>query len=289
MKLDELDAATLMRAVTIYCAAAYQAEEVADRVRKAVPKPQAHFAEILGWLIDESDRAESDGHRRYVMRLGNKNYPCMKLVLEEFLYPGEFYFFVDTHDEVDLDPKAPEYDAWQELRGFNSDVKRKVETAWWNAGIATIRDLKDLVAGHAAHQGCRPRDDDEDPMQTVMVVDDDPDLADTTRLALETHGYRTVAVADVGNVLAEAERLNPHAILVDAAVGGLSGRKICKELRENNCTAHIPLALVAPRLQFFRGVPEADACLFKPFDADQLYRMVDHLISQRPGDDLDPE
>ena len=46
------------------------------------------------------------GHEsvRYTMRLGNRNYPFMKLLLQEHLIAGEFFFGVDTHDEMDIKP-----------------------------------------------------------------------------------------------------------------------------------------------------------------------------------------
>lgn len=295
MKLEELDAQTLTRAATIFCNLAYEAEEAVRQLQRTVPKPKAPFAEVLSWFADESDQAESAAHRRYALRMGNRNYPCMKMVLEEILYPSEFFFYVDTHDDVDLDPDTPEYEAWQELRAYNRELKSRIEAAWWNAGIATIRDLKDLLSeranpehnpDRAGAEGRGPKaraGDADDAVQrqiVVMVVDDDRDMADTTALALETQGYRTVEVFDPAGVVREARRVDPDAILVDSAVGGCSGREICRRLRNDAKTARIPLALVAPRLDFFRKVPEADACLFKPYDVGVLYRIVDRLVAR---------
>ena len=72
------------------------------------------------------------------MRLGNRNYPFMKLLLQEHLVAGEFYFAVDTHDEMDIKPDFPDYEQWMALRRFNGNLKKRIESQLANEGLPAM-------------------------------------------------------------------------------------------------------------------------------------------------------
>ena len=97
MKLDDLSLELLTKAVAVYWEEAYAADSRA--MPKLAERRAESPAEVLALFQKEVVEA---GHGqtcvRYTMRLGNRNYPFMKLLLQEHLIAGEFFFAVDTHD-----------------------------------------------------------------------------------------------------------------------------------------------------------------------------------------------
>ena len=110
MQLDSLSAELIDRALGLYLSIAWPG-------REAEKLPDLHLsgcgAEALAGFTDESRR---DGDRRFVLRLGNSRYAHMKLVIEEYLLPGEYVFAVDTHDQLELKPEYPDYEATDNMR-----------------------------------------------------------------------------------------------------------------------------------------------------------------------------
>ncbi len=136
MKLQDLSLDLLSRAVAVYWEEAYAADsrsmpKFGDR---AVEAPE----EVLG-LFQKEVVELVPGHacERYTMRLGNRNYPFMKLLLQEHLIAGEYFFAVDTHDEMEIKPDFPDYEAWMQVRRFNNGLKRSIEAAFRDAGLDT--------------------------------------------------------------------------------------------------------------------------------------------------------
>ena len=104
MRLDELTPAHVRRAVALYLEIAWPGD--------AQPRPRITVADLEGpcTLTQLFSRFEkprhSDGQstQRYTLRLGNIRYPFMKFVVQEYLVQGEYFFSVDTHDDLDVRP-----------------------------------------------------------------------------------------------------------------------------------------------------------------------------------------
>lgn len=76
----------------------------------------------------------------YTLRLGNRFYPHMKLVIQPTPDGSSMMFRADTHDRH-LCPAAdhPEYRAFMELRAKNQQIAEQIENAWADAGICTFK------------------------------------------------------------------------------------------------------------------------------------------------------
>ncbi len=76
----------------------------------------------------------------YTLRLGNRFYPHMKLVIQPSPDGTEMMYRADTHDRH-LCPATghPEYQAFMELRARNQQVAEAIEAAWAVAGICTFK------------------------------------------------------------------------------------------------------------------------------------------------------
>lgn len=83
---------------------------------------------------------ERDGDARFALRLGNRYYPHMKLVIEHLASKDAWFFRADTHDQhVTVEPSDPDYPAFQALTARNRSIAAAIETAWTQEGLDTFR------------------------------------------------------------------------------------------------------------------------------------------------------
>ena len=128
-------------------------------------------------------------------------------------------------------------------------------------------------------------------MKTVLVIDDDPDIRDLVIWKLSRAGYATLAEGDGEAGLVAATGGTgpdfsppPDLILVDWMMPKLSGIDVCRALRDNPRTAHIPVILLTARAQeaeLQRGLAAgADDCIVKPFSPKEMLKRVEALLAR---------
>jgi CheY-like chemotaxis protein len=132
--------------------------------------------------------------------------------------------------------------------------------------------------------------------QTVIVIDDDPDVLEATRTILEDAGYN-VATAQTGEEgLARIRRGGIAAIILDVMMAReTEGFRIAQDLRADAATARIPLVLMTAISQKtgFEFSPETDedympvdAYLEKPVDPKRLVETIREVL-KRPRTSAD--
>lgn len=113
----------------------------------------------------------------------------------------------------------------------------------------------------------------------ILVVDDDSAIRDIERQILADNGFRVVEARDGAEALRAIDIEQPALILLDVQMPGIDGPTFARELRTR--LRRVPLVILT-------GVPdpkrEADRCnaeafLRKPFDADELVRVVRRFAS----------
>ncbi len=117
----------------------------------------------------------------------------------------------------------------------------------------------------------------------VLVVDDEPDIREIARLALERLAGWTVLTASSGaDALAVAEQQKPEIILLDVMMPGMDGPETARRLTANAATSGIPIlmltakAMSAETAQLAAG-PVAGV-LIKPFDPTRLASDIERLL-----------
>ena len=68
-------------------------------------------------------------------------------------------------------------------------------------------------------------------MKTILVVDDQRDVADSIALALRVHGYEVQVAYDAKQALACAAEKRPDAVVVDLGMPVINGYEIARRLR----------------------------------------------------------
>lgn len=118
----------------------------------------------------------------------------------------------------------------------------------------------------------------------ALVVEDNPDVAAYIGSVLEPD-FEVVFAADGQEGVGKAEELVPDVIVTDVMMPTMDGLELCRRIRANIITDHIPVVVVTARVtdaDRLRGIAAgADAYLTKPFLADELRLRIAKLLEQR--------
>jgi CheY-like chemotaxis protein len=272
VNLKDITGAMLREAVAIYMEEAYGG--LPPRRRPPDLHGAARVEDALALMDDEGlRRGGAQPMRRWVLRLGNSRYPNMKLVLEEYLLAGEFVLAVDTHDDAVVLAGDPDEPAWKELRNWNLSLKRRIEARWKNAGLPTYAALREVL-----RRSARPN---RGPSRgTVLVVDDEPDIADTVAAVLTAEGYRVRKAADGAEAVEILETLRPDLILMDYEMPRMNGTEVCARIRRDRRDRDIPILLATAAMVDLSALADADGFLVKPYQRDVLLSFVSHLAAK---------
>ncbi len=119
-------------------------------------------------------------------------------------------------------------------------------------------------------------------MRTVMVVDDDADIVDMTRLVLEGGGYRVVPVRSGPEALRVLEDAQPDLILLDINMPEMDGWQVLRLLKVDERTSGIPVAMFSIKMEVrdkLHGLQEgAFDYITKPFSCDDLLSRVGKIF-----------
>jgi DNA-binding response OmpR family regulator len=115
----------------------------------------------------------------------------------------------------------------------------------------------------------------------VVVVDDDPDVAESLAAALEFDGYR-VRIADNGaQAVALVAEFVPHCVLLDVEMPGMDGDELSKRLREGYGDEIVLIAVTGGHDKDKRvhdTFDRVDHYLKKPIDLNLLRRLLPRII-----------
>jgi len=130
------------------------------------------------------------------------------------------------------------------------------ESDGWIAGAPTEEPV---VAGHA----------------TVLLVEDEADLASALTADLEAQGYAVLTALDGIAALEMAQQALPQIILLDLMLPKVDGYRVLKLLKADERCRQIPIVVITARagqrdleLAVEAG---ADACLVKPVRPETLF------------------
>ena len=118
--------------------------------------------------------------------------------------------------------------------------------------------------------------------KTILVVEDEADLAKTLRFNLERQGYHCRCVADGRDAVADARRDPPDLLLLDRMLPGISGDEVLQQLKREPLTASIPTIMLTAKSEetdalvgFALG---ADDYVTKPFSIKVLLARISALF-----------
>ena len=115
----------------------------------------------------------------------------------------------------------------------------------------------------------------------VVILEDEDNVRETIELLLTNAGFTVKSFATGNEILKTIQEFNPDVILLDVILGDIDGRNICREIKANSITSHIPVIM-------FSGVPDvynaildvgANDVISKPFDETTLLNRIDRQLS----------
>jgi CheY-like chemotaxis protein len=120
-------------------------------------------------------------------------------------------------------------------------------------------------------------------MKKIMVVDDDSDVRDSVKYALEYYSDYEVICVESGNSCYELLKNNeiPDLIILDIMMPGMSGWMLTDRLKENPSWKKIPVVFLTARLDKFAediGKKLSDDYIKKPFDIKDLKKRIDKIL-----------
>jgi DNA-binding response OmpR family regulator len=118
--------------------------------------------------------------------------------------------------------------------------------------------------------------------KTILIVDDDKDLAQGLQTVLETRGYRVVTAHDGEAGLQSAEREKPDLVLVDMMMPKKSGFLVLEGLKTTGATLKVIMmtANEGTRHRAYAEMLGVDDYLRKPFAMDKLFESIHRLCPQ---------
>jgi len=124
--------------------------------------------------------------------------------------------------------------------------------------------------------------------QTVLVVDDDPNVVELTRLYLERDGYRVVSASDGARGLMLAREEQPSLVVLDVMLPRVNGLDICRTLRQESGVPIIMLTALVEEDDRLAGLDlGADDYVTKPFSPRELAARVRAVLRRAPRDNAE--
>jgi DNA-binding response OmpR family regulator len=116
--------------------------------------------------------------------------------------------------------------------------------------------------------------------KNIMIVDDNNDILDLLKEALEEEGYAVTALSYTEDIIKSATQYQPDLVMLDFLLAGINGGEHCHHLKVNPLTSHIPIIMLSgyPRVLESLGNYGADVFIAKPFDLHHLMATVKHLL-----------
>jgi two-component system, OmpR family, phosphate regulon response regulator PhoB len=120
--------------------------------------------------------------------------------------------------------------------------------------------------------------------KSVLVVEDEPDVARLVEFNLRTAGFEVAAVARAADALARARAQPPHVVVLDLMLPDASGYDVCKQLRADPATADVGVLMLTARGEAEDRIlgleVGADDYVVKPFVVREVVLRVTALANR---------
>lgn len=112
-------------------------------------------------------------------------------------------------------------------------------------------------------------------IKKILIADDDPAICDSVKMMLELEGYEVDTTVN-GATIYKMEKIFPDVLLLDIWMSGQDGRDICKYLKKEPHTKHIPIIMISASKDIRKSAQEAGADDFiaKPFEQEDLLNLI---------------
>lgn len=125
---------------------------------------------------------------------------------------------------------------------------------------------------------------------TVLVVEDEPSIADVLTIALRYHGFEVMTAGTVREALALTERTRPDAALLDVMLPDGDGRALARELHARR--PELALVFLTARdspAEIVGALGFGDDYITKPFNIDEVVARISAVLRRTRSADVLPQ
>ena len=120
--------------------------------------------------------------------------------------------------------------------------------------------------------------------QTVLIVEDDHNIAELLQMYLEKEGYAVVRAGDGGEGLAKFRSVKPDLVLLDVMMPVMDGWAVCKAIRSDSQTPIIMLTAKGETNDKVTGLRAgADDYITKPFEMKEVLARIEAVLRRSGG------
>jgi PleD family two-component response regulator len=128
----------------------------------------------------------------------------------------------------------------------------------------------------------------------LLIVEDDVDINAMLKIFFSSQGYDVDTAFRGMEALERTRQVMPHLIVLDIMLPDIDGYEVCRNLRKNARTSHIPVIFLTQkdeRSDKLKGLElGADNYITKPFDIEELKLYVQNSLSRAERESLtDPQ
>ena len=124
-------------------------------------------------------------------------------------------------------------------------------------------------------------------MSTILIIDDDPDFVNATRIVLEKEGYKVERASGGKEGFQKARKSRPDLVILDVMMDSvLDGVSVSRKMNEDDATRDIPIVMVTSiaNTDYAELFPtdeyiHIDAFLSKPIDPEKLIKKISRILS----------
>jgi CheY-like chemotaxis protein len=123
--------------------------------------------------------------------------------------------------------------------------------------------------------------------RTILVADDESHILHVVSLKLKNAGYRVITARDGQEALEMAQQEKPDLLITDYHMPQLSGIELCRKLKQDPATTHIPAIMLTARGYSLEPADTEQSgilrMLSKPFSPRHLLATVEEVLSGATG------
>lgn len=122
-------------------------------------------------------------------------------------------------------------------------------------------------------------------MKSILIIEDEKDIADLVEYHLKQSGFKVLTALDGPSGLETAKKDRPELIILDLMLPGMGGEDICRTLKANPLTQSIPILMLTAKAEQVDRVVGfelgADDYVTKPFNPRELVLRVKAILRRR--------
>jgi two-component system, OmpR family, response regulator VicR len=113
-------------------------------------------------------------------------------------------------------------------------------------------------------------------MNKILVVDDDADILMLVKTILTMNKFEVEAISRWEKLDHSINNFKPDLVLLDVSLIGADGRDLCKKMKQEAATQHIPVILFSANADMGNYIQDckAEAFIAKPFELSHLLKTI---------------